>query len=109
MRFFKMSLEQRKKFEGLKTTDQMRQHGPLAEGEEVPIHEHDRALYLLSEGEAQYVAADGQATEVLGANQRYDAVVVETGEQHGWMAKTARVVIEHVIGGPQVDMVLAAA
>ena len=109
MRFLKMSPHQRSIFDQFKTTAQMHHHGPLKKDQEVPVHEHDRALYLLAEGEAQYVTSDGKQSEVLGARYEYDAVVVDAGEEHGWISLAIGTVIEHVVGHGEVDMVLAPA
>lgn len=105
MRFFKLTKAQKDNFESLKTTQAMQYHGPLDQGQEVPVHQHeDVALYAVTQGSAIF---KGHRQEVLGAGQNFDAVLLPPHETHGWEALNPSTLIEHVFGQQNVDLALA--
>jgi hypothetical protein len=109
MRYLNLTGSQLKAFTGLKTTEEMQNHGPLALHEQVITHTHkDDALYLVSEGVAVCETDDPASAEILAMGRPHNAVLVEKGDPHGWLALAANTIIEHVFGG-NVRQVLAAA
>ena len=107
MQFIKLSAEQMKKFLQLKTSRGMHRHGPLKKGEEVPIHTHDEVALYVVQGLAKY--QDGtQETTTLGKGVEYDAVRVDAGDKHGWLALLDNTIIPHTLGARDTQAVLAA-
>ena len=98
MKWFKLSPEQAKRFGELKSDQELQVHGPLADGQVVPIHDHsDQALYLVK-GIAVCRTGDPTKDQILGLGREFNAVLVEPGDRHGWMALIANTVIEHCFG-----------
>lgn len=107
MQFIKLNPKQMAKFLQLKTSRGMRWHGPLREGEQVPIHTHDEMALYVVQGLAKY--QDGITETTLGWGEEYDAVRVDAGDPHGWLSLRDRTIIPHTLGAHDTRAVLAAA
>ena len=93
--FVHLSPVEQSRFAALKTTQDLKMHGPLEPGEIVPVHQHaELALYYVT-GRAQFT--DGVRRKTLGKNAQFNAVVVPPAHPHGWRA-LAPTIIEHCFG-----------
>lgn len=106
LHFMNLTRDQLERFEGLKTDRDLAHHGPLARGQEVPVHCHkERSLYLVR-GKAEFT--DGKDGRVVGDGAECNAVVISANQNHGWRSLADGVMIEHCFG-VNVDRILAIA
>ena len=96
MKFLTLSADQVARFQLLKTSREAAFHGPLAFGQEVPVHTHELTAVYLVQGLAEFVGTN--IRRVLGIDATANAVLVPAGEKHGWIGLRANTLIEHVIG-----------
>ena len=94
-----------KEFLALKDAGKTSKHGPLNIDEEVSTHKHgEKAMYIVC-GMAQFFGT--MVTKVLGDNKKFNAVLVDANQDHGWMGKLAGTEIDQVHGSTLVNKVLA--
>lgn len=105
--FCDMSEDAARRFDELKSTEQMQKRGPPQPGESIPRHRHSAAaLYFVREG-AAWLIADGKKL-LLGEGQALNAVVIPAGVDHEWQVPQVRGVstIPYVFGDQQIMAVI---
>lgn len=106
LQFLKLSDQQMKQFGDMKSSTELQFHGPLQEGQEVPVHTHNKAALYKVEGLAAF--NNGANTDkVLGDSQEVNAVLVPAEQLHGWLGLKSNTIIEHVFGSGDIQKVLA--
>ena len=106
--FFRLSPSQQTAFDRARTTRALQNHGPLAFGQEVPVHDHDEPAVYVVDGLA-YFKDDQGTCRAIGRDATANAVVVPAGQAHGWQGLFGGTRIEHVIGAREVENLLAVA
>jgi len=105
--FLKLDNDQLNTFHQLKTTNDLKSHGPLTKGSGVPIHTHDETAVYATTQIAEF--HDGTMKKVIGRDQDYNAVLVPKECRHGWLALENGTKIEHAFGVENIMKVFLAA
>ncbi len=108
MKFLQLNSIQLKLFDVLKSSEEVKFHGPLSRCQSVPVHRHaETTLYVVNNGAAVYENGSAKDLQVLSSNHDFNAVLVDNNEPHGWISLMADTLIEHVFGGKNVGSVIS--
>ena len=103
--FLSLTADQLGRFARLKTERELASHGPLAFGQDVPLHDHQEPALYVVDGLAEL--ADGNGTQrALGKDATANAVLVPAGKRHGWRGLREATRIEHCFGNGAVQAVV---